>query len=1493
MALALGPSDRPLLLLPVRLETRFFAQPDRSSELRVRIYPDKIHLDSHETALLPAERDWAQHYWTLLWRSGGDARADGEAWRQLAERYGDTRALWLRRVQTPSNLAQRPATPSAPDAELQPPPIFPAVELDNTPDAGAWRRAPLARLLPDRWIAVASTGARILAAAAGRDIVLPLAVGPNPGAALSADLPGDQLAIDEAMRWMVDFDAAEEKGMALRLRIAAADLAGGIDRLVVLGSSASLAPEEAAKRVDALFDAHRYTDGLAFARLGTPTNNTAAQRAGFADATEPTRSRAAFESAAATTADASSNARRFALALGLAADTLEAGLATTEGAADSHERDARSMNAALWPATWGYFLTNLIGPGTPVSLTMLDWARERFASHVRAQGPLAPLRCGRQPYGVLPVTSLDLWLPEAPGTPSPPTGIAPAPITAFDAPLRQFLVKLRDNVWRPRLTQVPRIGRGNPDEDLADVMRADAFSNHYETRALLGRHYLDHLRLFIGESLVVSGFNAMAETLAVGLLQRMGIAWRPRLFRMTYGDAAFPLTRELVQAGEVSAQRLLEPNYIVALHEAATLDAVDRPGGQPLPADAPLLQVLLRHALLRAHADAAARLVALARGGDALALMREAELIDLVPNTPATSTWKRQLDETITTPSGARTVREHLRTVTDFTPQELRALGEARTALAHLRGLDSERLLMLMQGTLDLASHRLDAWISSFATRRLADQRAAQPQGLRVGGYGWVEKLRPLPRPSTPVTALPAGEPGPLQAPADDSGFIHAPSLTQATAAALLRNAHLGHDGRALADGPFAIDLSSSRLRDARWLLDGIRQGQPLGALLGYRLERRLHELGFDRYIAPLREIAPLNANKLVQSDRPLEAIAAQNVVDGLALWNRWRVARGSLFSGRPLPQPASADFNPLARELDGLGEAIDATGDAVTAEAAYQLVRGNVARTASTLAAVAGGEAPVPELEVARTPRTGTAITHRVLLALNGKAGTTNGWATMSTSRRATAEPVLNAWVALLLGDPRQVPIVVEQLDATGSTVTATHRLTLADLQLTPLDLVHAIDPDARAGTLSELELRLLYQLRRTAALGPEVRLRVVGARTADAAAKALALDDVIEQAAALRRLFAAGRPLEAGDLTLPQDDVDPAIDLTELTTRCSRAESALLAAHKALLKLVKPAAGATPATAEEWRSAVLALLAFGISGAIPVSATGDNEETRAALAVQSAALLKDSQARLDRGTTLRAQPAADSIDKQRDALLERLRAVFGSGFVALPKFRCGNATAFDTARAASTALLGGDALAVHTWFDRLERVRDAPARFGAALRGAEVLGTGAALRLAVAQLPLAADTSSPSSPPARWVALPPAPGQAIPPGHLSMVLHVGGTVPKGQAMAALDTTQAICGLLIDEWVETVPSPTETTALAFQFNPPDACAPQALLLAVPPVVGQPWTVATLHQVLTETMDLAQLRGIDAEALGELGHYLPALHLALNNDGDAVSTNLG
>src|SRR6185436_10932475 len=122
-----------------------------------------------------------------------------------------------------------------------------------------------------------------------------------------------------------------------------------------------------------------------------------------------------------------------------------------------------------------------------------------------------------------------------------------------------------------------------------------------------------------------------------------------------------------------------------------------------------------------------------------------------------------------------------------------------------------------------------------------------------VGGYGWVENLRPA-KPGPAVTV--PDEPGPLVASPDDPGFIHAPSLNQASAAAMLRNAHLSHGGER--DSAYAIELTSGRVRLARQLFEGVRQGQPIGALLGYTFERNLHEAGLDELIDDFRAIAPL-----------------------------------------------------------------------------------------------------------------------------------------------------------------------------------------------------------------------------------------------------------------------------------------------------------------------------------------------------------------------------------------------------------------------------------------------------------------------------------------------------------------------------------------------------------------------------------------------------------------------------------------------------------
>ena len=61
-ALSLAP-NQPIALFPVRLETRYFALPAGGFELRVRVYPDKVHVDTYERELTEQELTWGKHFW--------------------------------------------------------------------------------------------------------------------------------------------------------------------------------------------------------------------------------------------------------------------------------------------------------------------------------------------------------------------------------------------------------------------------------------------------------------------------------------------------------------------------------------------------------------------------------------------------------------------------------------------------------------------------------------------------------------------------------------------------------------------------------------------------------------------------------------------------------------------------------------------------------------------------------------------------------------------------------------------------------------------------------------------------------------------------------------------------------------------------------------------------------------------------------------------------------------------------------------------------------------------------------------------------------------------------------------------------------------------------------------------------------------------------------------------------------------------------------------
>jgi hypothetical protein len=1473
--------DAPLLLLPVRLETRFFPRDGTTVELRIRVYPDKLQINSHEATLLQAEIDAGQAYWREDWRCAEDHDRRKLAWCALADRFGAERAAWIMQALRPTNAAQRPVVPSAPGQAANPTPSFPALQ-PAAADAVGWQRAPLAQLLPDRWIACVHAAGGVVQVASGSPIVRPLAVGPDPAAAAPdtvADaslLAGEDMAVDAGMRWMVDFDAAESVGMALRVVLPQPVAAAGLDSVVVFGLAQALPVEQAGAAVADLLEGHRYTDGLAFLAAGTPTNNTQLQRSEHSSRDPEHEKSFAAEVLAGSTAPApGSNATALGRVLGFDAERTGRALGSLSLARGTHGPDQHSMNTALWQVGWGYFLSNMIGPHAGLLVSDLDWVRHHFIHHVRAGGLLAPLRAGRQPYGILPVTSIDAWAPDAGASDQAP-----------ESKLRDLLVALRDEIWRPAVGLAPRIGLrqpplADPDADLVDVMGMDAVSHRFRLRAALGRHFAEHLLLMANKApggTLPGRSELMAR--AQSLLERLGLPATPdrlpRLASILFEGQARAVLVPAVQPGQAAAA--LQPNYIAAMlgdrRLQALLDAVPT-------ANTSVLQALLRHAALREIAAATAQIAAQLPGLDAPTLVYERELVDLVDAAPTdfifgpppkTEHWRRQLQRVVPAVTGTATIEQHLQTSPADPHPATRHLAEFYGALDHLKSLPVDVLETLLHGTLDLGGHRLDAWITSLANKRLVSM-SQTGRGLRVGAYGWVENLRPDDAPALIAPgALPDGEPGPLHTARNDGGFIHAPSLTHAAAAALLRNAHLGPTGQPPAADPFAIDLSSRRARKANQILRAVQRGQPLGALLGYDFERRLGELGLGGFIQAFRALSPRAPTRL--GDAGSGQADTQGVVDGLTLLRRYEDPADTAVAGI-LAAATPAQREQLALAFAALGDAVDGLADALTAETAFQLARGNSARVASTLEAISRGESNPGQLDVLQTPRTGTAATHRVVCLMSGGPQTAPGWAAASASPAASVERMLNAWVSRLLWDPRLTRVTAQAVDPDNGQVIGTRSFAASELGLTALDFVLAVPAQAsQAHEASRVERLARYHAERLLGLTAGAQIRLSSGRPADLAPTEVTLSDMIEQARAIRRLLDSARALRPQDLLAGQGAGRASPDLGDLEARVVAAENALVAARKRLADQVAPAA--TP-SCESLRTAILSVGAWTLDNTIPESAHGESPQALEALRSQAKALVSACSARVDAGASVRSRPVSDDAAARLAHLTERARAAFGGGFLMLPRIVLDPAVALElqTALAAGPALLGQDTAAPYTWFARHARVREPVAALATCLRNGEVLGTAERLSLRLAQLPGRANE--------RWVGLPQLPGTEFPHDKLSLMV---------QSVAAIVTTQPLCGLWVDEWVEIIPSASETTAVAFQHDPPNAMAPQCALLAVPPVPGQDWTVESLRRVLLETLDLAKLRAVEPGLLGSVAQYLPANYVALNAADDAASTHL-
>lgn len=1500
----------PVVMLPVRLETKFTLDNARDgAALRVRIFPDDIHVSTHDPALSAGEFDAGATYWTERARAVGltpDERriAEAGAWSLIAKRCGGPRARYVARTTKPVGW---PAPGSVPRADIPK-----RDNMSGTP--------PRARLLPDFFVVTAlDTNGNVLAREPGRAIPDGLQLGPDPEApeaAFKHDAQGHLLA-DDRLAWLTDYARAIEVGMAVTLRLPARMK---VARVVALGVRFSLSPADAATALETLFSEHRFTDGIDILPQGSPTNNTDGAESAFttdlaadeALVEQEVNGRVAIE--VVDHAD-KADSQRLSEALGIGFDTVN----DWPNATATDVAQGLAMNRALWPATLGTYLTEMVADRLPPATKS---AIERFfLTYVTGRNLLPAVRVGSQPYGVLATSDLRRWQEPA------RDGVADAP-TLLDG-LRYFREQ-----FEKRQPDIAQMGRGS--EPLKMTMRVigqQASSVVFASRKAVTDEISWKTLMFTGTMpLILTNWFANLEQKRNTNFSSLGIDRTnlpvadlvffgnpdPFVGPIVDQDPEVPLS-EKERISTFDGTR----NYIDWLLTASAEDlrgeVFKDKDGAAIAAPKALLYRLLHHAWTMNLARASKAILARLRPGAVVLESMSPSITNVGPDKVLPDEHAYAID------SAAIGLTQNAGLLGDFvldaartgaaivlnTAPEALPLQSQRQAISRLAQLTTAQLERLLAEHIDLASYRLDAWQTGLAAQRLDGMRRTKgrARGLHLASYGYVEDLVPrepaaLVDPQTLPEKLRGNDP--IREQVGDGGFVHAPSLAQGVTAAVLRNAYLTHTEPALRDA-MSVNLTSRRVRMAMEYIEGMRAGQELAALLGYQLERGLHErhpgIELDEFIYTLRARFPLVSRRLtpVPYGTPAEQIEARNVIDGYDLIEYVRTKpAGYPYDIAGLPAAGSAGGTAIVAEIALLEDALDSVSDLLTAESVHQAVQSNIDRARGALAAVTDGEIP-PLPEVVQTPRSGRAFTQRVALHLPVAGANWPG----GPSPRSSANPRLNTWLAAQLPDPATIGIQIRP--SAGPAVT----LTLAQTKLDAIDCV-LMSGDRLGDGSSELE-RYLAERWREINPTPDDTVAVYAPPEAppagpanfiqlDAAAGAAAtpLACLLPQLRVLRRLVSTARGLDAQDYRLPSEKaaapenpkgyvLDGFGDLVDLPGRIGQAAAALDAANTTLvaqLDAVKAAYEATLADASTFNAATWApvlpairtrmrtIARFGVPEGWPRSTT--DIDARAALAIydQGRAVAAAVAKRVELATTALAplpaeapltDPVAEArrkagrLDRRLANLQDAARQALGSSYPVQPAFGFDAAARVEIeARIASP--IETDALRVEGWLQGLARVRTRIADLSLTCIAAQWL-VGTEPKLLPVQLPLRAGDP--------WIGVQWTASKQPAAGDIMSIMTVD--VPN-----ALGGNQE--GLLLDDWTETVPTTEETTGVVFNFDRPNAVAPQALLIAAPPAADGRWQWAELLGTVTDTFDRARLRAIEPDDLqaSPLFQLLPA-----------------
>lgn len=869
-------------------------------------------------------------------------------------------------------------------------------------------------------------------------------------------------------------------------------------------------------------------------------------------------------------------------------------------------------------------------------------------------------------------------------------------------------------------------------------------------------------------------------------------------------------------------------------------------------------------------------------------------------------------------------------------------IDELHRSLKILESASTASLERLFCEQLDLAGYRLDAWLTGIVYQRLMAFRVwpensrrdrihplhpAAPtefsvrsseiptsllrydlnhrpvedysKGIYLGAFGWLEKIE-ADASKEVVDDLPDDlQPknnGPVTKDEDNYGFIHSPSLNHAVTAAVLRSASVTHPDQTA----YNINLSSSRVREALWIMEGIRNGQSLAALLGYKFERGLRDTDGTllQFLPDLRNLFPLP--KPQENDTGSEeSITARDVVNGLRIVQEQRNGKfKSLIAGiiRETQQ-----ISQVLKITDTLVDTFDACSDLMLSESVHQAAQGNYERTGGAVTSSSEFTHVPSEFEVVDTLHSGISITHRLILGFNQNSGNVTG-----KTPRSRLEPELNNWIKSMLGPLNKFGLSVDYIFIKDvKEKRATYPASLADLNLEPIDIIYLF---GQSSSTSEIAARLnrikrsQFDLENDSSKVDGIEIKLF--HTANPAIRPVG--ELLTLFSSMHKLFGEAKPVTQRDILPPnllhnqdQSEVD-SIDEDELAKRIlgiSKTTPGSIIADSLWGSYIKTLDSLTSITGlgfEDIRQLLLTAADFGIPSAIPeikpLTLIKPVDEKKL-LEVQVEKILKLMNLRLSEA---REKWYSQLSDEQKKAILSPLPEILpipsngilelcqditnillGSRFPLMPRLKLKDAAKNQLLKAKLPK--PKQISEIQDWLFATSTVRENAAR----LQHLRVLSSSVMKEMPNMEVIQWPTTNK------NWVA------KQIP-EKTDMSGDIVSIVI--QPTKSFDFTKPLIGLSIDEWHELIPNKTETTGISFHYDAPNAEPPQALLLAVSERQtehNENWSWDELVRCIDQSLTLAKMRSVGTDELRQtpLDTVLPAIVTAETAAPVTISTS--